>query len=95
MLDTLKRPPVEVDAVMVVPVGVWVTLTEAPDNASPADERTVPAIELVVTCALMVKEAKKEMATKTKDLNRRISDSLRCKFIGYWYIKYQLVLTNN
>lgn len=95
MLETLNLPLADVAAVMVVPVGVWVTLTEAPDNASPAVERTVPAIELVVTCALMVKEARKEMATKTKDLNRRISVSLRCKFISYWYIIINLVLTNN
>lgn len=65
MLETLNLPLVEVEAVMVVPVGVCVTLTEAPDKASPAEERTVPAIELVVTCALMVKEAKNEMATIT------------------------------
>ena len=80
----MNLPLAEVAAEMVVPVGVWVTLTEAPDKASPAVERTVPAIELVVTCALMVKEAIKEMATNTNDLIRRIRDSLRCKFIGYW-----------
>lgn len=81
MLDTLKRPLVEVDAEMVVPVGTCVTFTEAPDNASPAEERTVPAIELVVTCALTVKAAKKAMATITKDLIRRISVGLVSKFI--------------
>ena len=84
MLETLNLPVADVAAVMVVPVGKWVTLTDAPDKASPAEERTVPAIELVVTCALILKEAKKEMATNTNDLIRRIRDSLRCKFISYW-----------
>lgn len=72
MLETLNLPVADVAAVMVVPVGVWVTLTEAPDKASPAVERTVPAIELVVTWALMLKEATNEMATNTNDLNSRI-----------------------
>ena len=84
MLETLNLPEADVAAVMVVPVGVWVTLTEAPDKASPAVERTVPAIELVVTCAWMLREAIKDMATNTNDLNKRIRVSLSCKFISYW-----------